>query len=353
LFSINRQKYIINLNFIQMKKEITKFLALALFIPLLFMGCQKTDLVDESKTTPADNNGSSALKSTIVYCGDPKVVNLRIWDNPIECWGTVTVGNDQTNLYVTYQAASGILIGLTDLYVGPEAGIPGYGIGNGIGQFDISQFPYHSSHPWPMVQTYTYTLPLAELEDCFAVVAHAVVRAPDGTAKRVWGYEPMVLYWGYFFNYCKQECPEPVCETAYAYGETFANCFLTIPGVNSNNWGWSNGPVGAGIYEWPIYAGAGQCNIGVGVHIGTLTVNYAPPTAIVTYTMFNGNILNSTHLYVGNQILPRKNGKFTTAPGQFPYKHNYLNGVPSDTFTISGLSGNIYVVAHSDACYYE
>lgn len=335
-----------------MKKVITNSLALLLLIPFLFMGCQKTEVIDDAKSTPDDNNGG-ALKSTIVYCGNPKVVNLAMWAYPNQVYGTVTVGNDMTNLYVTYTVTDGNLIAMTDLYVGPQSEIPGDDIGIGTGHFYIEQFPYHSNHPWPMVQSYTYTLPLNQFEDCFAIVAHAIVRVPDGNVTHAWGYESLVLYWGYFFNYCKQECPVPVCETAYAYGEQWAACFLNIPGVNSNNWGWSNGAISNGMYTWPIYAGAGQCNIGNATHVGTLTVNYSGSTAIVTYTMLEGNSLNATHLYVGNQILPRKNGKFTTAPGQFPYKHSSLNGVPSDTFTINGLSGNIYVVAHSEACYFE
>lgn len=34
-----------------------------------------------------------------------------------------------------------------------------------------------------------------------------------------------------------------------------------------------------------------------------------------------------------------KKGKYTTAPGQFPFKHENLGGVNTDTFTITGLSG--------------
>ena len=319
-----------------------------LLIPLFFIGCQKSELVDDAKTGKPESQESGLLKSSIVYCGQPLVVQLVEWENTSVSYGTVTIGNDATQLFITYDAAPGVVIFETNLYVGPESGIPGDNIGNGSGHFNLGLFPYKTTHP--NVQSYTYTLPLANFENCFAVVANAKMIHPDGWVINAFGKNTLVLSWGYYVNYCKQVCTIPTCETAYAYGEQYANCFLNIPGVTSNNWGWSNGPIGAGTYSWPIYAGAGQCNIGNGTLVGTLMVTYNPPQAIITYSMSGGFVLNATHLFVGNLILPKKNGKWTTAPGQFPYKHGNLNGVASDTFTINGLSGNIYIAAHSEAC---
>jgi hypothetical protein len=194
---------------------------------------------------------------------------------------------------------------------------------------------------------------LNTLGDCFVVVnAVNVKNLLTNVEKLAWATtDNTTKHPGFWIEYCKQTCQPPTsCETAYAFGLDKANCFLTIPGVTSNNWGWSNGPIGAGTYSWPIYAGAGQCNTNNGTLVGTLLVNYTPPTATITYSMGSGFVLNATHLYVGNLILPKKNGKFTTAPGQFPYKHENLNGLFSDTFTINGLSGSIYIAAHSEAC---
>ena len=57
--------------------------------------------------------------------------------------------------------------------------------------------------------------------------------------------------------------------------------------------------------------------------------------------------LTETHLYVGSEPLARnKQGEPTVAPGQFPYTNPELNAA-SSTYTVSGLSGNIYVVAHA------
>lgn len=338
-----------------MKTRITNLFILMPAIAVLFFACQKTDMPGDLQSNP-ESTGDQNLKATFVYCGQPTIVPMVEFSNPSVSYGSITVGNDEQNLYITYEASAGTLIAATDLYVGPASLIPGSINGNGVGNFDLGAFPYHSTHAYPFVTNFVYTLPLADFEDCFAVVAHAFIRMPDGAVTHAWGYQSIVRTPdGFYFNYCKQECeiPELNCETGYAYGEIYANCFLNIPGVNSNNWGWSNGPIGPGTYVWPIYAGAGQCVIDNGVYVGDLTVTYTPPTAVVTYTMLPGNVLNGAQLYVGNQILPKKNGKFTTAPGQFPYKHGELNGVVSDTFTINGLSGNIYVAAHCEACYME
>jgi hypothetical protein len=342
-----------------MKTHKTNFLMMILLIPILFIGCQKSELIDDSKTANPESDGSGTLKSTtITYCGTPLVIQLVEYDNPNVSYGTVTIGNDQTQIYITFNASPGCKIFQTNLYVGPESAIPGTNIGNGTGHFNVGLFPYHSNHPAPYVQTYQYVLPLNGFDNCFAVVANAKMIHPDGWVIDAYGKNTMAMSWGFYVNYCKQECPPPPptsCETAYAYGLSYANCFIGIAGVNSNNWGWTNGPVGPGSYLWPIYAGAGQCDIeNAGVNVGNLIVNYTPPTATITYSMYNGFVLNSTHLFVGNQILPVKNGKFTTAPGQFPYKHENLPGVSTDTYTINGLSGNIFIAAHSEACgYYE
>ena len=88
--------------------------------------------------------------------------------------------------------------------------------------------------------------------------------------------------------------------------------------------------------------------------VGSVTVNYDGSSATVTYTTSGTNAASGlpytmveTQLYVGSEILPRNNGEFTVAPGQYTKIHGELSNVTSDTFTVSGLSGDIYVVAHA------
>jgi hypothetical protein len=139
--------------------------------------------------------------------------------------------------------------------------------------------------------------------------------------------------------------PQEVCETAYAYGGSYATCFLNLSPISANNWGWTNN-VGPGTYNWPIYAGAGQCDISKGTLVGNLNVVYSGGTVTITYQLNPGYTLDETHVWIGTNgnKLPWKNGKWETAPGQFNY--NGMNPVVK-----SGLSGNIWIAAHAGVCW--
>jgi hypothetical protein len=354
-----------------MKTKFKSVILLLVAVPMLFIGCQKSELNDDV----APNNGDDMVKSTSTTynpCGNQLIGDLYTEGIPANnnaaydpnptynssvSYGTVTVGNDLVNLYVTYELAAGNTLVKSYLYVGLEEGLPvGGPYGNhlypdGEGHYYPTLFPYKTT--FSQNETFiTYEIPLEGLPDCFIVVAVADVKNSAGailpfvSAKA----RPELKCYGYYMQYCKQSC-DSGCETAYAYGNNYANCFLTIPGVNSNNWGWSNGPIGNGIYSWPIYAGAGQCNLASGTLVGTLDVVYSGGTATITYNMGESVQLTATHLYVGNEILPKKNNKFITSPGQFPYKHENLGGVNTDSYTVNGVSGDIYISAHADVCW--
>jgi hypothetical protein len=151
-------------------------------------------------------------------------------------------------------------------------------------------------------------------------------------------------------NYCKinvdiyEGPPVAVGETAWAYGgEEYATCFKHW---SFKQWGWSNGPLGHGHYEFEIWAGAAKCNLAKGALVGTLEIDYFGSTAMVTYMMDGDWTMGMAQLYVDGDPLPKKDGEYTVAPGQFPYKY-YVDG-PTHTFMVTGLSGDIYVVAHAD-----
>jgi hypothetical protein len=338
-----------------MKKQLINFSLLLVSASVLFIGCQKSETIEKSSLTQPNNN-SGHTKDAIAYCGTPIVANLVDFEQTINA-GTVTVGNDSDKLYVSYALTGDWWIQNATLYVGPAANVPGDMNPDGSGNFTpwYPYFPYYY-YPWDFVQNYTFAIDLSTLDDCFVVIAYSNAKnLVTGQNKYIWG-KSVLKYQGYYLEYCKQSCtppPPPLggCETGYAYGNGYANCFLNIPNVQSNNWGWSNGQITYGTYTWPIYAGAGQCNIGNGIPVGTLQVTYTSNhVAVVKYQITEGYILNETHLYVGNTILPMKKNKYTTAPGQFPYKHENLNGASSDTYTITGLTGAIYIAAHSVVC---
>ena len=306
-------------------------------LPLLFSGCQKSDVID------IQSNDDGVLKDGLIieYCGDPTVVNLVSHDGTFNP-GTVTVGNDADFLYVTYDATSDLT--QMRLYVGQHLAVPNifydeYDPITGEVHYYLSQFPFQYDGP---ATSHMFTIPLTDVQSddgCFLIISHAVVDGIKVTGST--NFKSM----GWSFDYCLQECNQQYdCETAYAYGDEVAHCFLDIPQVKSNNWGWSNGPIGEESYSWDIYAGAGKCDIEKGTLVGTLDVDYVGGTATITYNIDADYTLEETHLYVGWEILPRdKKDRFTTAPGQFPYSGE-------TSYTIDGLSGGIYVVAHSVVC---
>ncbi|MFX1300844.1 MAG: hypothetical protein ACFFDE_07865, partial [Promethearchaeota archaeon] len=82
---------------------------------------------------------------------------------------------------------------------------------------------------------------------------------------------------------------------------------------------------------------------------GTVTVNYDGSTAIVTYVLDAGWAMDYSQVYAGSDNLPvDPKGKPTTSPGQYTSIHYSEVGTSTDTHTITGLSGDIYVIAHAD-----
>jgi len=148
-------------------------------------------------------------------------------------------------------------------------------------------------------------------------------------------------------------------ETAWAYGGDDANENWNY--TDSNNWGWTNGPLSEGSYVWDLYAGAGQNNLSKGTVVGTVSVNYTGGCVNVTYSVIPGYYLGETHLWVGNDPLPKvSRGRlalaYTDAPGQFPYGVDYgFNSTDPGTWetewswsSCPGITfeGDIYVAAH-------
>ena len=145
------------------------------------------------------------------------------------------------------------------------------------------------------------------------------------------------------------------CETAFAYNVDYSECFLDLTIINADRWGWTNGPLAQNNipYSFEIYAAAGQCNLDAGTLVGTLTLLYVNDEAVVTYSMDAGFSLDEVHIYVGNDILPKKkNGSYTEAPGQYPHVAENLNGVTSYSYTFDNITGDVYLIAHAVVCGY-
>lgn len=137
------------------------------------------------------------------------------------------------------------------------------------------------------------------------------------------------------------EVPECDQQTAYAYDDILGLCFDQV--MDTPRWGWTIGPLTPRPepYDFPLYAGAGQCDITKGTLVGVVSVLYNEDGSLnVTYALMQGNTLLENHIHVGVLPLPfDKKGEYTVAPGQYLYA---LEDMP-----LSGVSGEVWVVAHA------
>ena len=140
--------------------------------------------------------------------------------------------------------------------------------------------------------------------------------------------------------------------TAYAYGGDDANCFFDY---GFKNWGWTNGELGPGYYVFPMYVGASDCLPSEEKLVGTVTIDYDGSTATVVYNITDTDYtMYVTHLWIGDEPFPRgKNGKYTASPGKYGNIHTTPDSGTSDSYEITGLSGNIYVIAHAGVFWFQ
>jgi hypothetical protein len=174
-------------------------------------------------------------------------------------------------------------------------------------------------------------------------------------------------------DFCLVAVPAMCFDTqvAFAFGGQAATCFLTIDEDGDNvrdfhRWGWTNA-VSPGTYSWPLFADAMHCDRSRGQRVGTVTVDYDGSTAVVTLETdpATGRTMASAHVYVGEEILPRDmGGAFTVSPRLYPMGDDFAACTPASgtrgdpfvcdgpgatlqTYTFTGLSGDVYVVAHA------
>lgn len=230
-----------------------------------------------------ENNSCGEVKITTLFAGQ----NLDI--------GNIMIYNDEANLYVTYDVEKGNWwLEETHLFVGNYSDIPFTGAGNP----KIGHFPYHGDHD--QTQNYTFTIPISELDDCFVVIAHASAVQKDDDkntgSETAFGFGEEEFdgsRWGWYFEYCQQQCGENdnddsnddsnnndanECLNAFAYNASKTKCFTYTDSNLITHATWSNQ---FNFYEQknqhftlPLYAAVDNCGIDPISNTNTLEVGY-------------------------------------------------------------------------------
>lgn len=292
--------------------------------------------------------------------------------------GTVTVDNDETNLYVTYDLTyPGATFGTLHMWAGNDlANLPRATTGGPNPQPGApipGQFPYkYTNDPNWTLTSHTFTVPLDVLgiqdltNACpltLYVVTHAEVDLDGdglGDHETAFGGDqagsgPRWWFYGAYCLTCDFTPFELTCKTAFGKG---GYVFVTdkkanpekLPSLNliRNRWGWAINVTATGITSYDIWAGAGLNNTANGVKVGTLTVNYTGSQAIVTYSLTSPNVMGEVHVYASD-FKPT-----TTAPGQYgntvyfdPKTNAYAATYPVSDTNADG----IWIIAHAVACY--
>lgn len=287
----------------------------------------------------------------VEICGEPKIEDIIAGQNSIA--GTVTVANDDTNLYVSYEVTGDWYMQEVQLYVGSFADVPQKN-GNPI----PGKFPYKESFSDP-AKDYTFIIPLETLtfdqENCFTVAAHSslVSVINDEVVQTETGWSGDSDFpgrnWALFFSYCVQTCDNPPppppsnCETAFMFGN---NTFIDL-GLTDSRWGWANyfDKVSDGEYTFDFWAGAGQNDTTKGSLAGTITVDVQGTSVNVNIQLNQGYKMTVSHVYFSATDAPN-----TIAPGQFGNIHENLDtDNDSFNFTYDG-SGSFWLVVHAEVC---
>ncbi len=340
------------------KNYLWSYSLVALF--LLCIACNSEDVNFEF------NEKSSAQQTT---CEDAKIVTL-IAGQHIDA-GTVTVTNDEENLYVTYQTNDDWSISETHLYVGPEEDIPQTRSGNP----KIGHFPYHGDNNDPFV------IPLSDLNDCFVIVAHAVVnKIVDGEIKQsetAFGCgdkEFSGKRWGCYFEYCKKDC-EVEKECVDAKGLFYKPLSLCFSEGGFSEWGWTNlikfiildeyQNNNGKNWQMPLYINeeGEQCTEQDKIQIGYIELNVFYdadnnnlPSLSAEYILTDSSYeLSEVSFYFGFDKYPTDSeGNFTTSPEYYTYKVDNLDGndfkLPTIAFDKEKLGAYSYFIPHAKVC---
>lgn len=266
--------------------------------------------------------------------------------------GDVLVGNDGTSLYIKIFSEDGFqnVDENVKIWIGTEMPFEA--------RPSAGQFP----HKYTAARGEKYLLisfSLEELkitcEDQVYIIIHADV--PGETA---FAGVPGTMHeggaWWYHILFSLDCCSnEGIVAFARKTYEPMVHCFLNLD-MNSDGimdfdtWGWTNGALGqneTAIRTYELFINAEGCDVSNSKKVGEVKLLYFAGEATVTFNLLPGYVLSETSLFIGNDMLPKDGGVYTTDPSKYPYKHTGLGGVATDSYIISGLAGSIYVIAHA------
>jgi len=175
-------------------------------ISFCVLSCQKTGIDQPVAETTIHASYNIPAGYVPLECVEPVEKALLSGQNINT--GTVTVWNDDNNVYVHYQASGDYRLKKTHLFVGDCAAIPV----NNSGNPRIGQYPYQTSHGTTGVASFTYTIPKSSLpaSGCLCVSAHAEVVAFNASGPTIfsqtgWAEGEQINdggSWAMKFGYC-------------------------------------------------------------------------------------------------------------------------------------------------------
>jgi hypothetical protein len=183
------------------------FIFWALFFCFLFNACDEAEniLIDPTVIEDCSIDTSSVVLSSLP-CDSAITMDLLAGQTiPV---GTVSLYSDGTVLSVTYSTSGGWVLDETHLFVGNCIDVPL----NAACNPQIGLFPFSADHI-PAVNTYTYTIPVSLIPDCFCFIAHAAVSNSDGGGgtmeETAFGNGENELpgdRWGWYSIFCQESC---------------------------------------------------------------------------------------------------------------------------------------------------
>lgn len=194
---------------------------------LIAFSCSKTEL--NKPQSQALNAATAGEKSVDAVCGDPVVYSLI--DGYNAAHGSLSISNDETNLYVTFSSSDANLkFQKAELVIGTLAHVTAATDATAWPKIAQGPNPPDYSQTFkPELSSYTFTIPLANYESCFYVNAFAKMVQRDPITKKITAVSYVFIKsntktskkcWSTYVCYCKQDCPPPPCGqlTTYTQG---------------------------------------------------------------------------------------------------------------------------------------